>query len=527
MDGLKRGLAVRGRDVILCAMWVMMVCRGGAMPSANNRIDELVFSRQLETGFSPNELCSDEVFVRRVWVDLAGIVPPADEVLLFLHDPRPDKRSILIDRLLEKTEFADVRALKWGDLLRIQSEFPSNLWPNAVQAYHRWIRDAIRDNMPYDQFARALLTASGSNFRDPPSNFYRPFQERVPRSMLETVALLFMGVRLDQSGWTEEQLLGLDAFFATVSYKGTAEWKEEVVWSDPARQLLHPRTGKVVPPRTPCGFEPDIPERGDPRIAFADWLTSPDNPWFARNIVNRVWFWLMGRGIIHEPDDIRPDNPPWCPALLAYLERELIDSGYDLRHLFRLIANSATYQLCSIPTPANLGDETGFSRYRIRRMDAEVLIDSINRITGMGDEYSSAIPEPFTFVPATRRTVTLADGSIKSPFLETFGRPSRDTSFESDRANDLSVFQSLHLLNSSHIHDKIMGGAALSRLRGGLPDNVTPVRWIYLDILSRDPKPEEVRAIHAYAASSGLPMPQVMADTVWALMNTTEFMMRH
>lgn len=513
--------------IIISALLAMATCLGDELPPIGNRIDELVFARQTETGFAPNPLCSDEVFVRRVWIDLAGMSPPAEEVLQFLNDHHPDKRSILIDRLLEKPEFADTRTLKWADLLRIQSEFPSNLWPNAVQAYHRWIRDAIRENMPYDEFVRRLLTSSGSNFRDPPANFYRPFQERVPRAMLETVALLFMGVRLDQFGWSEEQLLGLDAFFATVSYKGTAEWKEEVVWSDPTRRLLHPRTGAVVMPSTPCGFQPDIPPRSDPRFEFAAWLTAPENPWFARNIVNRVWFWLMGRGIIHDPDDIRPDNPPWCPDLLAYLEHELIDSGYDLRHIFRLITNSSTYQLCSVPTDSNLGDEAGFSRYRIRRIDAEVLIDSINRITGTGDEYSSAIPEPFTFVPATRRTVTLADGSIKSPFLETFGRPSRDSSFESDRSNDLSAFQALHLLNSSHIHDKIMSGSALSRIQGRLPENLAPIQWVYLDILSRNPRPDEVAAIEEYAASSGLPRRQVMADVIWALINTPEFIMKH
>jgi hypothetical protein len=491
-----------------------------------NRIDELVFAKQTKTGFPPSELCSDSVFIRRVFLDVIGTLPTAKEVQEFVSSTDPNKRSLLIDYVLERPEFADYCALKWCDLLRVKSEFPSNLWPNAVQAYQYWVRDAFRHNMPYDQFARALLTTSGSNFRDPPVNFYRPFQERTPRKIVDTAVLIFMGVRLEKSGWSEEQMLGLDAFFAKVAYKKTAEWKEEIVYSDPDKKIINPATSEPVLPAPPGGSPLKLGVFDDPRVAFADWLTAPDNPWFAKNIVNRIWFWLMGRGIIHEADDIRPDNPAWSPELLSYLGAELTRNKYDLKHIYRLILNSSTYQLSSIPTPENRADEAGFSHYRPRRMDAEVLIDAICQITGTGEEYSSAIPEPFTYIPASQRTITLADASIKSPFLEMFGRPGRDNSLESDRNNAVSVFQTLHLLNSSHIQKKIMNGPELRKIMVSSPANKDRVNLLYLTILSRMPTQEEQKTALDYIGLSDR-VDNGFYDLAWALLNTTEFILKH
>lgn len=493
-----------------------------AVPS-QGRLDDLVFARQAETGYPPSDLCSDAVFVRRVYIDVLGTLPTIGEVRRFLSNHSPDKRAELIDELLQRPEFAEYLALKWCDLLRVKSEFPSNLWPNAVQAYHYWILDAFRRNMPYDQFARALLTTSGSNFRDPPVNFYRPFQQRTPRNIFDTVALVFMGVRLENSGWSEEQKLGMDAFFAKVAYKKTDEWKEEIVYSDPEKTMTN-ATGAVIQP-TPIGGVPLKDNPGDPRVAFADWLTAPDNPWFAKAIVNRIWFWLMGQAIITEVDDIRPDSKPWSPELQAYLSKELVDSKYDLKHIYRLILNSSTYQLSSIPTPENAADTAGFSHYRVRRLDAEVLIDAIDQITGTGEEYSSAIPEPFTFIPPSQRTIMLADGSIKSSFLEMFGRPGRDTSLESDRNNNVSVFQTLHMLNSSQLQNKIMKGPGLRKIMTGVPANRDRVNQLYLAILSRPPTPEEQALALKYM--SGTSMDTGFYDLAWALLNTREFILRH
>jgi len=526
------------RSVIYAGDWIMgwvvknafrvgvcLLCAGGTFAVAGaSQIDAYVSTELKHRGFVPSEVCSDAVFIRRVFLDVIGTLPAADEVRAFLADQRTDKRAKLIDRLLARPEFAEYLTLRWCDLLRVKSEFPSNLWPNAVHAYHAWIRDAFRRNMPYDQFARALLTTSGSNFRDAPVNFYRPFQERTPRKILETAVLVFMGVRLENSGWSEDELLGMDAFFAKVAYKNTAEWKEEVVYSDPQKKILNPASGLSIAPVVPGGKPHETDVYGDPRVAFADWLTAHGNPWFAKAMVNRIWFWLLGRGIIHEVDDIRPDSQPWSPELLAYLEEELITSGYDLKHVYRLILNTSTYQR-SVATPANAGDEAGFSHYRIGRLNAEVLIDAICRITGSQEQYTSAIPEPFTFIPRTQRTLGLADGSIKSSFLDLFGRPGRDSSLASDRQNGVSVFQTLHLLNSSHIQQKLQTGWRLAEIRRSCPDAPARIEQLYLEILSRFPTDAEKTIAAEYMASQRAD--DGFLDLAWALLNTSEFILRH
>lgn len=497
------------------------------LPASSDRLDELVLERQAKAEVPASSICSDEVFLRRVYLDVIGTLPSVGEAREFLDAFGAVKRARLIDELLARDEFAMYLGLKWCDLLRVKAEFPSNLWPNAVQAYHRWVVDAFRNDMPYDQFTRALLTTSGSNFRDAPVNFYRPFQQRTPRNLLASTALIFMGVRLEKSGWSEEELLGMDAFFAKVAYKKTSEWKEEIVYFDPMMELLHPESEEPVVPVLPGGKPFKLGALDDPRVAFADWLTAPENPWFAKAIVNRVWHHLLGRGIIHEVDDIRPDNPPWSPELLALLEKELVDSGYDLKHIYRIILNSDTYQRSSVPTPENLNDKAGFSRYRLRRMDAEVLVDALNQITGTFEEYSSAIPEPFTFIPKKQRSIALADGSIKSPFLEMFGRPGRDTSLESDRNSDISVYQSMHMLNSSHIQGKIMNSPLLKKLVKARMSPEERVEELYLHILSRFPTDEEKDVISEYRKTSGLKDNEVAFDLAWSLINSKEFMLRH
>ncbi|MEI6809943.1 MAG: DUF1549 domain-containing protein, partial [bacterium] len=374
--------------------------------TTGSSIDELVLIKLRQTGMAPSALCTDAVFLRRVYLDVIGTLPTPSEARSFLSSKQADKRSKLIDSLLARPEFGEYLGLKWGDLLRVKSEFPCNLWPNAVQAYDRWIRDCIRTNMPYDRFVHELLTANGSNFRVPPVNFYRAFQDRTPVPVAENVALVFMGMRLRGAGLSNDQILGFSAFFAKVGYKTTDEWKEEIVFFKPEGKLMDAATNHVVLP-TPLGGKPlQLKPDQDPRLAFADWLTAPGNPWFARNIVNRIWFWLMGRGIIHEPDDIRPDNEPWSKELLEYLEKELVDHKYDFKSIYRIILNSSTYQFDSRPNRGNSGDKNGFSHYRIRRLDAEPMLDAINQIFGSGEKYTSPIPEPFTILPGDQRAIS-------------------------------------------------------------------------------------------------------------------------
>ena len=532
-----------------------------AAPTPDTQIDKLVFARLEKLGIEPAHLCSDAVFVRRVYLDVIGTLPTAQEAREFFQDKDPQKRRALIDRLLERDEFADYWAMKWGDLLRVKAEFPINLWPNAAQAYHRWIRTSIKENMPYDRFVREMLTANGSCFQSPPVNFYRAMQNREPQGIAQTVALTFMGMRTDT--WPKERLSGMAAFFSLISYKSTGEWKEEIVTFDPdkkaapaaatqaaaagttqtasgATQAATGTTLKVagatqaaatsVTPQAaifPDGTAARLTAGQDPRAVFADWLTAPRNAYFARAIANRVWSWLVGRGIVHEADDMRPDNPPANPELLAHLEQQMVAVRYDMKEFMRLILNSKTYQLSSIPRTERPEGAANFAYYPLRRLEAEVLIDALDQITGTTEKYTSAIPEPFTFIPENLRSIALPDGSITSSFLEMFGRPSRDTGLESERNSRPTADQRLHMLNSSHIQRKLEQSKKLQYLTQSRSEPREVVAGLYLMILSRWPTEEEMKTALAYSGPGGAKGREAAMDIAWALINSTEFLYRH
>lgn len=495
-----------------------------AEPIAQGRIDELVVGRLRQLGIAPAKVCSDGVFVRRVYLDVTGTLPTADEARRFLNDSEPDKRRKLVDRLLEREEYVDYWTMRWCDLLRVKSEFPINLWPNAVQAYHRWIRTCVKENVPYDRFVREMLTASGSNFRKPQVNFYRAVQSREPQAIAQVVALSFMGVRPES--WPKGRWSGMAAFFSQIEFKPTGEWKEEIVLFDLEQAATEAAAKTFETAAYPDGTRAKLSPGQDPREAFANWLLAPKNPWFARNIANRVWFWLLGRGIVHPPDDIRPDNPPVNPELLAYLEQELVATRYDLKHLCRLILNSTTYQRSHISPTEDSQSEANFAGYPLRRMEAEVLIDALCQISGTREQYSSIIPEPYTFMPEDQRSVAMADASITSPFLEKFGRSSRDTGLASDRSNRTTAAQRLHMLNSSHIRRKIEGGPKMQPLIHWTREkNEEAITELYLTILSRFPTEEELEVVKTYreSGSGG----RVLRDLSWALINGPEFSFRH
>ena len=490
------------------------------------RIDDVVSGRLKKLGIESAKPCSDAVFVRRVYLDAIGTLPTPEEARQFLLNKSPNKRRALIDQLLERGELADYWAMKWCDLLRVKSEFPINLWPNAVQAYHRWIHTSIKKGKPYDQFARDLLTESGSNFRVPPVNFYRATQSREPPDIARMVALTLMGVRAEK--WPEDRLKDMTVFFSQIGYKKTQEWKEEVVYFDSVKAAEDLASGAPKDATFPDGTKVRLSADSDPRAVFAQWLIQPDNPWFARNIVNRVWSWLLGRGIIHEPDDIRPDNPASHPELLALLQKELVASQYDLKHLYRLILNSKVYQRSSVPETDDPRGEACFASYGVRRIEAEVLIDALNQITGTTEQYSSYIPEPFTFIPEAHRTIALADGSITSPFLELFGRPPRDTGLEAERNNAPSSAQRLHLLNSTHIHHKLVGSRKLQKLISSPGKSQRRIMIeLYLTIVSRFPTERELAIVKAYGQGEETKGTKALVDLAWALINSTEFQYRH
>jgi len=518
---------------------------GRAKPA--NPVDEFVFAKLKSLKIDP-VLCSDAVFVRRAYLDVIGTLPTAKEVRAFLRDPdTKNKRSALIDRLLERDEFAVYWAMKWGDVLRIKAEFPINLWPNAAQAYHRWVKASIAENKPYDQFVRELLTSSGSNFRVGPVNFYRAMQNKTPEGIATSVALTFMGARAE--AWPKEKLAGMAVFFSQVGYKPTSEWKEENVFWDPlgvGTVAGVPGSAKVttvirkdtnaVPAAAravgegavlPDGTKQQLPGDRDPREVFADWLITPENPWFTRSIVNRAWAWLLGRGIIHEPDDIRKDNPPSNSRLLAFLEKELKTNGYDLKHLYRVILTSRTYQLSSVPRFQTPEARANFAAYPLRRLEAEVLIDAVNKITGTTDLYTSPIPEPFTYIPKDHPAVAIADGSITSHFLALFGRSARATGMSNERNNNQVASQWLHMLNSGHIQQKLEKGPKLKALLTAKRSTDEIAEVLYLTILSRFPTAEEMETVKTYGAAGARKRSTDWIDIVWSLINSPEFLYRH
>ncbi|MBI5822350.1 MAG: DUF1553 domain-containing protein [Verrucomicrobia bacterium] len=550
------------------------VFESSVTPAPEGPIDKIVFAKLSSLKIQPT-LCTDAVFVRRAYLDIIGTLPTAKEAKEFIEDQdTKNKRRLLIDRLLDREEFADYWAMRWGDILRIKAEFPVNLWPNAAQAFHRWVRASLVENKPYDQFVNEMLTSSGSNFRVGPVNFYRAIQSRTPEGIAGAVALTFMGTRTDS--WPTNKLAGMAVFFSQISYKPTSEWKEEHVFWNPLGSNVviassvpgKDRIASIAQPASatmqtfdpaaanhgalvgifPDGTKVKLSPNKDPREVFADWLVTPKNPWFTRAIANRVWAWLMGRGIVHEPDDIRDDNPPSNPALLACLEKELIAARYDLKKFYRLILNSKTYQFSSMPKVITPEAEANFASYSLRRLDAEVLIDIINKITGATDLYTSPIPEPFTYIPEGKSAVAIADGSITSPFLTLFGRTARATGMENERNNKPVPSQWLHMLNSSHIYRKINEGPQMRAIldSGHKPQEI--IEDLYLTILSRLPTADEVKSLEAYGRVQVVKTPPVMkngksvkqpdktiivkrrddwVDIAWALLNSAEFLYRH
>ena len=491
----------------------------GSVYDLSRKIDQLILDRLKLSSIRPAGPCSDSVFIRRIYLDLIGALPTAEEVVQFLGDKNPAKRAVWINRLLERNEFADYLGMKWCDLLRVKSEFPVNLWPDAAQAYDHWIRNAIRQNMPVSQFAQELLTANGSNFRSPPVNFYRSAGGRSPQAFARAAALTFMGERT--GSWSKSKQDAFAVFFSQIGFKGTQEWKEEILYFKGIESAQNAPAKGVLPDGTKVTLSPDK----DPRQVFAHWLISSEHSPFARNAVNRTWYFLFGRGIIHEPDDSRPDNPPSNPELLDWLAHELVSGHYDMKQIYRVILNSATYQRSCITSDPKAVAQ--FACYPLHPMEAEVLIDVINQLTGGTEEYSSLIPEPTTFLPENQRAMLIPDGSINSAFLELFGRPPRDTGLLSERRDKPTAAPRLYLLNSSSLQAKFNKS---EKLRGLFQRGVAPVQMvtqIYLTLLSRYPTEEELKVITAYPVKGEAKGLVVLQDLIWALLNTPEFLYHH
>ncbi|MDF9832663.1 hypothetical protein M2103_000877 [Ereboglobus sp. PH5-5] len=501
-------------------------------------IDMLVNKNLRQLGVLPSPLCSDSEFLRRACLDLTGALPPLEKTREFLADTDPQKREKLIDWIFSRPEYADYWAMKWSDVLRVKSEFPSNLWPNAVQAYHNWLRGAMAGNMRYDEMARTLLTTAGSNFRDPPCNFYRATQRRTPAGLASAFALIFMGARLDcaeckehpYQTWQSGQAAGLAAFFTNVKYKKTGEWKEEIVYFNPSwsQHRIGAEKNTVAAPVLPDGTPVKFNRADNPQKHLVKWLTSPKNPYFARHVANRYWCALFGRGITMPVDDVRPGNPPANPELLDLLAEKVVSSGFDLRALLRFIVTSQTYQRSSAANESNARDSQNWSHYIPRRLDAEVLADAIGTATGAYEYFESRIPEPFAMWPDDFHSVANPDASVTSGFLETFGRPGRDTSHEVERDRRPSMAQALYLFDSEALTKKLRKkDGVISQLAKKHGANAGAfAEECYLTFLARMPTGGETSIINSYFQEA--PSKNTAAqDVVWALINTKEFLYNH
>ncbi len=444
------------------------------------------------------ELCSDAVFIRRSCLLLTGELPSKDRVVRFVESKASKKRSELIDEILSTDGYVRYMQMRWGDILRIKSEFPSNLWPNGVQAYNQWVYHHLLNNTPYDVMVRDLLISTGSNFKSPAVNFYRAFLERTPQTIYDNINLLFLGQRECGDNGYE--------CFSQLSYKSTKEWKEEVIYLDVNGMTATP-TVKLAD-----GTQLALPDRGDWRVAYVDWLTSQEQ--FAAVMVNRLWYWIFGKGLVDECDDWRADNPPIEPKLMQHLTAYYIKSGYDSKQMLRYILNSRCYQ-----AEAKVG-----TLFEPRRLPAEVIVDAIADITDYSDTYQSRVPEPFTFYPPKTRSRDLGDATVSSSALELFGKVSRDVSLESQRNSSITSRQLLYLMNSSELEKRINTSPLAKRLRSMELTSYQMIQEAMLEILSRPATKEEVDLFVEEFTKRNLNRYQEVSDLIWVLMNSNEFL---
>jgi hypothetical protein len=490
-------------------------------PPENNFIDKFVFEKLRQLQIAPSDLCNDEEFVRRVYLDVIGVLPTIEEARVFTSDSDPNRRAKLIDSLLARPEYAEFWALKWGDLLRLRN---SKMTSGGVHKFNRWLARAMRDDMPYDEFARQLLVAEGNTFSNPPANFYRTASDSM--DCTETTSQLFLGVRIQCAKchnhpferWTQDNYYGITAFFQRVQRKkiGTDEM---VIWVARAGEVTQPRTGKQMKPWLPLKGDAKVPGEDDRRLSFADWLISPGNPFFAKVGSNRIWGQLMGRGIVEPVDDFRDSNPPASVALLDALAKDFTDHGFNIRHTIRTILNSRTYQLSSRKNSFNKDDVRYFSHARTRLLSAEQLLDAICQVTGVEEKYAG--------LPSGTKATQLPSPDVDNYFLKVFGQPARETACQCERSSESNLSQALQMINGPLVHTKVRDAAnRLRKLVSGSKSNEEIVRELYLAAFCRAPSEPEMKAAVNHIKSSGDQM-RGLEDVCWALLNANEFLFQH
>jgi hypothetical protein len=491
-------------------------------PKENNFVDGFVFDKLRMLQIAPSELCSDGEFIRRVYLDVIGLLPTPAETQAFLTDPTPNRREQLIDRLLDRPEFARFWAMRWGDLLRLRG---SKLTPAGVQKFHHWLVQAVASNMPYDEFARTLITSDGNTFQSPPANFYRALADTA--DCTETMSQLFLGARIQCAKchnhpferWTQDNYYGLGAFFQRVARKKAPAGDEMVIFVNRTGEIVQPRTGKTMKPWLPASGDVSLTDETDRRTALANWLTGPNNPYFARVGVNRIWGHLMGRGIVEPVDDFRDSNPPSIAKLLDALARDLVEHHYDLKHTIRTILVSRTYQLSSHTTPENKDDVKYFSHARARLLGAEQLLDAICQVTGIEEKYAG--------LPSGTRATELASPDVDNEFLKVFGQPARETPCQCERSGDSNLSQALQMINGPVVHGKVHdANNRLRRLIAAGKTHAEIIDELYRSAFCRAPSDAEMLTALGHVAGSKDSM-RGLEDVCWALLNANEFLLQH
>jgi len=488
-----------------------------------NYVDQLVNAKLDKLRIFPSPICDDETFLRRAHIDVTGTLPTADDIKAFTADKDAQKRAKKVDQLLARTEFVDIWAMKWSELLQIRSgNNQAQASYKSVLTYYTWIREQLENNVPVNEMARQLIASTGTNMDNPATNYYQ--LEVDPLKLAEDTAQAFFGTRIqcaqchnhpfDQ--WTMSDYRGFVSFFAQVGRKSGEDPRERVVFNSGSGDAKHPVDSRVIPPKFLGEENPDCTGK-DRRQVLADWIASPKNPFFPRHVANLVWAQYMGRGIVEPVDDARISNPPSNPELLSALAAKLVEYNYDLRHLVRDICTSAAYQRATGVNESNELDDRNFAKGTIRRMRAEVMLDCITQVTETKDKYKG--------LPLGARAVEIADGRTTSYFLTTFGRADRENICSREEVGP-TLSQALHMLNGDTIEGKIAAGGVVQKL---MKANMTPrevASDLFLRCFGRNPTEAELRKLEEHWGVTE-EQPKVYTDIFWALMNAKEFMFNH
>ncbi|MGL6076318.1 MAG: DUF1549 domain-containing protein [Fimbriiglobus sp.] len=487
-----------------------------------NDLDKHVLAKLNRLHVAPSDVCTDEQFVRRVYLDLIGLPPTPSERLQFLTDPAQNKREKLVDQLLQREEFLDIWAMKYAEMLQIRTV--NGISFKGLQLYEKWLRDKVKAGATIDQIVKEVLSSVGGTFENPPVNYYQT--ETSPQLLAENVAQVFLGTRIQCAQchnhpfdrWTMDDYYGFASFFSQLGYKNAQDPRELTVFNSGTGSVRHPLGDREVKPKFLGGDTPTIAKGVDYRAVLAEWLTSPKNSAFAENFGNVVWAHFFGRGVVEPVDDIRISNPSSNPELLEALGKKAVEYKFDVKKIARDICLSRSYQQSTKRNDSNQYDERNFARQSVRRLRAEVMLDSINTVTETSTSFSGQ--------PLGGRATQLPDGRSNNYFLMTFGRSSRATACSCEVKTSPTLSQALHLINGENTNTKIIEGKLVERMLAASVQTELVVEELYLRCLSRKPTNLEMEKIRARLAKSTDPK-KSLEDLFWALLNSNEFLFNH